>query len=236
MSYPPNTVRNDKNYTEKANKLYKELSNIINDKELMDTALTHRSYSIANDCPNNERLEFLGDAVLELSITDCIFKQFSDFSEGKMSQIRAKLVDRNGLDEIARDMGLPDLIRLSKSEMANGGKEKKSIVSDCMESVIGAIYIKNGFNKTQELIDKIFSPYIDKIGNLKDPKSELQETTQKLWKKMPEYKTINVKGPDHSPLYRVMVTIGKLSSEAHGSSIKSAQENAAEKLLIKMRK
>ncbi len=236
MSYPPNTVRNDKDYTEKVNKLYKELSNIINDKELMDTALTHRSYSIANDCPNNERLEFLGDAVLELSITDCIFKRFSDFSEGKMSQIRAKLVDRNGLDEIARDMGLPDLIRLSKSEMANGGKEKKSIVSDCMESVIGAIYIKNGFNKTQELIDKIFSPYIDKIGNLKDPKSELQEMTQKLWKKMPEYKTINVKGPDHSPLYRVMVTIGKLSSEAHGSSIKSAQENAAEKLLIKMRK
>lgn len=219
----------------KAQKLRTELSNIINDKKLMDTALTHRSYSIENGCPNNERLEFLGDAVLELSITDCIFKRFNDLDEGKMSQMRAKLVGQGGLDEIARDIGLPDLIRLSKPEMANGGKEKKSIVSDCMEAVIGAVYVKNGFNKTKELINKTFSPYIDKIGNLKDPKSELQETTQKLWKKMPEYKVINIKGPDHAPLYKVLVTVGQLSSAAQGSSIKSAQESAAAKLLNKIK-
>jgi len=164
-----------------------------------------------------------------------LFKHFGDFDEGKLSIMRARLVGENALYKIACKVGLPNLIKLGKSEAANGGKEKKSIVADCFEAVVGAIYLSIGFNGTKKILYEIFSPLADSIMVLKDPKTRLQELSQKLWKSVPEYRVVDVKGPEHEPTYTVSVKVGNQYGEASGESIKKSEENAAKLLLARLK-
>ncbi len=211
--------------------LHFKLSSIVKNDLMLDQALTHKSYAKEHKCKNNQRLEFLGDAVLELAISNLIFKKFKDFDEGRMSMMRSRLVDENGLYKAAGRIGLPDLIKLGKSEIKTDGRQKKSIVADCFEAVVGAIYLAAGFDKTEKILHNIFSPLAATIASLKDPKTKLQELSQKLWKTVPEYKIISVEGPEHKPIYTVRAKIRDMSSEASGENIKTAEENAAGLLL-----
>ena len=163
--------------------LYFKLSLIVKNDLMLDQALTHKSYAKEHKCKNNQRLEFLGDAVLELAISNLVFKKFKDFDEGRMSMMRSRLVDENGLYKAAGRIGLPDLIKLGKSEIKTGGRQKKSIVADCFEAVVGAIYLAVGFDKTEKILHTVFDPLAATIASLKDPKTRTKEI-ERLQEKM----------------------------------------------------
>jgi ribonuclease-3 len=214
------------------NKNIKNLEQTLNYKfknqKLIIEALTHKSHKQPYD---NERLEFLGDAVLDLIVGEYLYNKFPVSDEGKLSKIRASLVNEEGFDKLARSINLGEYIYLSNAEENNGGREKASLLSNAFEAIIGAIYLESGLQITQEiaisLIEKNHKDIsLDSL--FKDFKTSLQELTQARYGQIPEYKVIASRGPDHQKEFEVAVIIeDKEYARAAGKSKKVAQQEAA---------
>lgn len=206
------------------------------DKKLLIEALTHKSYKQPYD---NERLEFLGDAVLDLIVGEYLYVKFAKSNEGNLSKIRASLVNETGFDKLARYLKLGDYILLSNAEENNGGREKPSLLSNAFEAVMGAIYLEAGLEKANSItIDLIEKNHKDiSLDSLfRDFKTLLQELTQARYGITPEYKVVASRGPDHKKEFEVAVLIeDKEYARAVGKSKKVAQQEAA-KVAIEMLK
>jgi len=208
--------------------LEKKLGYEFKDKKLIIEALTHKSYKQPYD---NERLEFLGDAVLDLVVGEYLFRKFANSDEGKLSKIRASLVNETGFDKLARALNLGDYIFLSNAEDNNGGREKSSLLSNAFEAIMGAIYLEAGLQKVQEIAIKLIEENHQEISLdslFRDFKTTLQELTQARFGITPEYKVIASRGPDHKKEFEVAVYIeDKEYARAIGKSKKIAQQEAA---------
>ena len=209
--------------------LEKNLGYEFLNKELITEALTHKSYKKPYD---NERLEFLGDAVLDLVVGEYLFKKFNKSDEGNLSKIRASLVNETGFDMLARSINLGDYIYLSNAEENNGGREKSSLLSNAFEAIIGTIYLESGLAKADEIAIKLIEKNHKDISLdslFRDYKTTLQELTQARFGQTPEYKVIASRGPDHLKEFEVAVIIEeKEYARAIGKSKKIAQQVAAE--------
>lgn len=201
---------------------------------LLRLALTHRSVSAENPARNdNERLEFLGDAVLQLVVTDLLYEQYPQLAEGQMAKVRAAVVSRGTLAEIARSLHLGEHVELAVSEAATGGKEKDSILSDAVEAVIGAIYLDGGLEPARSMIVRHWSERIAeraKQPGVKDYKTRLQELTARQGHR-PEYR-VEGSGPDHDRRFHAEVTVdGTVCGSGEGRSKKEAEQAAARQAL-----
>lgn len=200
-------------------------------RDLLQEALTHRS---SNQPYNNERLEFLGDSILNFTIANYLYRKFPESNEGSLSKLRSSLVSKSGLYKVAKYLNLGEFLLLSDAEEKNRGRIKKSLLSNSVEAIIAAIYIDSGDNLylTEEIIvdtyDTIY-PVIDLKVLFKDYKTILQELTQAEFGVTPEYRVVSTKGPDHEKVFEVAVHINdQLYGKAVGSSKKSAEQNSAE--------
>ncbi|MGD9158966.1 MAG: ribonuclease III [Desulfobacteraceae bacterium] len=214
--------------------LYKKLNYQFTSTDTIEEALRHSSYVNENrdlKLNDNERLEFLGDAVLDLAVSHILMERFADLREGDLSKYRATVVNENSLCRIARGLDLGDNILLGKGEEMTNGREKPSILANTMEAVLGALYLDAGFEKTKEIISLLFMPLINNIKSKKssnDHKSTLQEYTQNHLKILPEYLLIDESGLPHKKTFKVAVKIGEeLMAEGIGRSKKEAEQKAA---------
>jgi ribonuclease-3 len=202
------------------------------DPALLERALTHRSYAYEHGgLPTNERLEFLGDAVLGLVVTDTIFERHPDLPEGALAKLRASVVSTRALAGVARDLGLGKWLRLGKGEEVTGGRDKPSILADTMEAVIGAVYLERGLEGATRLVRSLFDPLMAAAaadGAAQDWKTALQELTAARGLGVPEY-VIAESGPDHAKAFvATAVVAGNPCGEGAGTSKKEAEQQAAE--------
>lgn len=199
---------------------------------LLEEALTHRSFSSRN----NERLEYLGDAVLSFVVAGILFRTFPDASEGELSRFRASLVSGESLGTIALELGLGDHLRLGEGELKSGGFRRASILADALEAVVGAIYLGAGLDAAREAVERLLRPRLATLpsaAELKDPKTRLQERLQADGLALPRYEVLEVSGEPHDQRFRVRCTADDLgiSTEASGTSRRRAEQEAAERLL-----
>jgi ribonuclease III len=199
---------------------------------LLDRALTHRSFAYENGgLPTNERLEFLGDSVLGLVVTDTLFRKHPDLPEGNLAKLRAAVVNSRALASVARGFRLGSYIRLGKGEEATGGRDKSSILADTLEAVIGAVYLDGGLEAADALVHRLFDPVIARSARLGaglDWKTSLQELTAEQELGGPEY-LVDESGPDHQKSFRAVAKIGdRIYGEGEGRSKKEAEQQAAE--------
>jgi ribonuclease-3 len=199
---------------------------------LLERALTHRSFAYENGgLPTNERLEFLGDAVLGLVVTDALFREYPDMPEGQLAKLRAAVVNMRALAGVARGLHLGDFIRLGRGEEGTGGRDKSSILADTLEAVIGAVYIERGLTEASGLVHRLFDPVIARSARLGaglDWKTSLQELTAAGVLGVPEYH-VDESGPDHQKSFRAMVRVGgRVYGSGEGRSKKEAEQQAAE--------
>lgn len=196
--------------------------------ELLQEALTHRSYG----AKHNERLEFLGDSVLNCAIADLFFKQYPEMPEGRLSRFRASLVNQQTLSDIALRLGMDQLIRLGEGELKSGGSQRPSILADALEAVIGAIYMDSGFSRAKEVIHQIYRPLLatlDYATHGKDPKTLLQEFLQSRKLDLPEYAVVTTTGKAHQQKFMVecAVSVFNICTRGEGTSRRSAEQAAA---------
>jgi ribonuclease-3 len=217
------------------------LGYIFEDKELLVEALTHRSFYYENpntSTAHNERLEFLGDSVLGLVIVEFLFLSDKNLTESVMAKIKSYLVKEAVLSEIAGSLSLGKYLRLGKGEEATGGRTKKSLLSDTIEAVLGAIYLEGGYQKAQEVVLRLFREKIDSIMQttvFADYKTELQEKTQLLFSTLPEYRLIKQEGEEHKKVFTIAVYVdGKKFGSGTGKSKKEAQTFAAKEAISKL--
>ncbi len=216
----------------------KELDLKFNDNNLLRQALTHRSYIYEKGLPevqSNERLEFLGDAILGFIITDIIYSRFSEQSEGELSKLRARLVNTSMLSEVAKDIRLGNWIILGLGEEQSGGREKTSILGNAFEALIGAIFLDQGLSRAQEYTRKVFKERVEIESGKeasRDFKTRLQELTAKKFGLGPIYSILHTEGPDHKKVFHADVAIGKnVYGEGKGTSKKEAEQEAAKAAL-----
>jgi ribonuclease III len=200
--------------------------------ELLDRALTHRSYAYENGgLPTNERLEFLGDAVLGLIVTDTLFRRYPDLPEGQLAKLRAAVVNMRALAGVARGLELGSYVRLGRGEEGTGGRDKSSILADTLEAVIGAVYFECGLDEADSLVHRLFDPVISRSAGLGaglDWKTSLQELTAQGFLGVPEYH-VEESGPDHQKSFRASVRVGgRTYGSGTGRSKKEAEQQAAE--------
>ena len=213
------------------------------DIALLDNALTHRSFvneNVAPACRDNERLEFLGDAVLELTVSDMLMRKFPDHAEGQLSKLRASVVNEQPLAELARRFRIGEHLLLGKGEEGSGGRMKSSLLANAFESVIAAMYLDGGFDRTAVFIGLLFEPLIEE-GELsavyRDYKTAVQEMSQVLFREMPRYMVISETGPDHDKRFETSLMIGeRLIATGMGRSKKEAEQQAAKMALEELRK
>ena len=200
---------------------------------LPQQALTHKSFSNEQNeaTLHNERLEFLGDAVLELAISDWVYTRYPDIPEGGLTRIRSEVVCETGLAEVARQLTLGERLRLGKGEEKSGGREKPSLLSDALEALLGAVYCDGGFDAACRVVEKIFVPLVETTARSRygtDYKTCLQERLQAGYGRLPEYALTNVSGPDHERVFSMEVRFdGKLLGSGCGPSKKRAEQQAA---------
>jgi len=208
------------------------------DKNLLRQAFTHRSY--LNENPSlaleqNERLEFLGDAVLELAITEYMYKKYPQKTEGEMTGLRAALVNSITLSEVAGELNVGDFLLLSKGEAKSLGKARQYILANAFEALIGAIYLNSGYEETSSFLEKNLFGKIEEVIEKKlwiDAKSLFQEKAQELESVTPAYKVLAESGPDHEKVFTMGVFLGdELISEGKGASKQEAEQDAARKAL-----
>jgi len=212
--------------------LREALGNPDLDAELLERSLTHRSYAYENGgLPTNERLEFLGDSVLGVVVTDTLFRAHPDLSEGRLAKLRAAVVNARALAEVARTIGLGEHIMLGRGEESTGGRNKSSILSDTVEAVIGAVYLSGGFEAASKVVHLLFDPLMEsaaRLGAGLDWKTSLQELSAEHALGVPEY-VIEDDGPDHEKVFTAQVQVGEeLYGHGTGRSKKEAEQQAAE--------
>lgn len=202
-------------------------------ESLLREALTHPTFAHEHperDLGDNQRLEFLGDAVLNLFVGRLLMECYPKAREGELTRMRATLVSENGLARLARDLNIGTFIRLGKGEMITNGHQKESILADAMEALMAAIYLDGGGQRVYDTIRRLFSPF---LGNLhSDPKTDLQELAQRKFGMIPIYKVVEEKGPDHDKTFIVELCINKLTTSGTGKSKKMAEKDAAQKALL----
>jgi len=212
--------------------LQKRLQHQFVDDSLLMRAVTHRSFS----ADHNERLEFLGDAVLGMVVADMLYQRLQSLPEGDLSRVRANLVKQDTLHQMSVSLGLPEVIRLGEGEMRSGGQKRPSILADVLEAVIGAVYLDAGFATAQALIQRLYqaveiNPAMDAIG--KDPKTELQEWLQGRKLKLPAYRVVATLGAAHKQTFDVECEILELnlSERGIGGSRRAGEQAAATAML-----
>jgi ribonuclease-3 len=195
-------------------------------------ALTHRSAS----GENNERLEFLGDALLGFVIADALWERFPEADEGRLSRLRVSLVNKESLAALARGLQLGDYLRLGAGELRSGGHARDSILADSLEAVFAAVYLDRGFVAAQEVILSVFAASLERIvvvGSSKDPKTRLQELLQAAKRPLPAYEVLQVSGSQHAQRFRVRCDLADANqaTEGEGTSRRRAEQKAAERML-----
>ncbi|TDQ53674.1 ribonuclease III [Actinorugispora endophytica] len=202
------------------------------DPKMLTRALTHRSYAYEKGgLPTNERLEFLGDSVLGLVVTDTLFRTHPDLPEGQLAKLRAAVVNMRALADVARGLGIGRYVRLGRGEEGTGGRDKSSILADTLEALIGAVYLDRGLDEASALVHRLFDPMIAKASGLGaglDWKTSLQELTASELLGVPEYQ-VEESGPDHQKTFRATVRVaGQSYGSGEGRSKKEAEQQAAE--------
>jgi ribonuclease-3 len=204
----------------------------VDQERLLAQALTHRSAP----GESNERLEFLGDALLGFVIAEALWERFPNADEGKLSRLRASLVKRESLAVLARGIGLGDYLRVGTGELRSGGHARESILADALEAVFAAVYMDRGFEPARDVILTLFAALLDRItasGASKDPKTRLQELLQADKRSLPSYGVLQVAGSDHAQRFRVRCTLvdGGEATQGEGTSRRRAEQQAAERML-----
>lgn len=212
--------------------LQRRLQHEFSNANLLSRAVTHRSFSV----DHNERLEFLGDSVLNLAVADLLYERLSALPEGDLSRVRANLVKQETLHQLAVELGLPEVIRLGEGEARSGGQKRPSILADALEAVIGAVYLDAGFAAAQGLVHRLFkaveiNPEMEAIG--KDPKTELQEWLQGRKMNLPLYRVVGTQGAAHKQTFDVECEIIELnfSERGIGGSRRAGEQAAAAAML-----
>ncbi len=218
--------------------LEKNIGVSFKNKDLLCEAITHRSYLNENsdwNLPHNERLEFLGDAVLELIVTEELFNRFPDYAEGALTAFRASLVNYQELASVSKEIDLEKFILLSRGETNDLGRGREVILANAFEAVIGALYLDRGYEVTKKFVNRVVFPRLDEIlkkGSYKDAKSALQERIQATVKVTPTYRVLGESGPDHRKVFTVGVYYGeKLIATGEGLSKQDAEVEAARRAL-----
>jgi ribonuclease-3 len=229
MGYGPGDVssRRDTSVLERI------LGHTFDNRELLIRALTHRSYANENrgkGSRDNEKLEFLGDAVLDLTVGHMLMDRYPSLREGQLSVTRSQVVSERGLSELAGELGLGEWLYLGKGELRSGGRNKASILADAMEAVIAAVYLDGGFPAAWQLVERLFETSLDSVEEtgFYDFKTRLQELAQSRLKATPVYKVVATSGPDHAKQFVVAVEIaGREWGRGQGASKKRAEQYAA---------
>lgn len=218
-------------------KFLQNLGYTFHNAQLLTTALTHPSYGSDHHTSHYQRMEFLGDAVLELAISRYLYEELPHVAEGRLTRIRAALVREETLAEAARRLDMGRLIRLSVGEERSGGREKNSILSDVMEAVIAAVYLDGGLEEATALVYRALAEPLRRVSERSDAlddKSRLQEVLQRMGR-MPTYEFISMEGPAHAPTFRYRVLLdGQVLGEGVGNSKQAAQQAAAASALRDM--
>lgn len=222
------------------NTLELRLSHKFNSLDLLQRALTHKSYAneMKVQLEHNEKLEFLGDAVLDLVVGELLFTQYPGDTEGGLSKKRASVVNEEILSEVATSLGLNQLLRLGKGETQTGGATKPRLLASTFEALVGALYLDAGFESAKNFLKKEFGERIENLGTCedfeRDYKTRLQEIVQKSLKETPKYEVVAEEGPPHCREFRVCVKINNtVSAEGRGRSKKVAEQMAAKNALEK---
>ncbi len=212
--------------------LQKRLQHEFSNPRLLQQALTHRSFS----ADHNERIEFLGDSVLNLAVAGLLYEQLSELPEGDLSRVRANLVKQDTLHKVAVELGLPDMLRLGEGEAKSGGQKRPSILADALEAVIGAVYLDAGFEPASQLVRRLFkdveiNPRMQAIG--KDPKTELQEWLQGRKMNLPIYRVVGTQGAAHKQTFDVECEIAEYrrAERGIGGSRRAGEQAAAAAML-----
>jgi ribonuclease-3 len=209
----------------------------FSDAELRRTALTHRSYAFERgETVTNERLEFLGDSVLGIVVTDMAYRTYSDETEGSLAKLRAAIVNMTALADVSRSLHLGDHILLGKGEEQSGGRDKASILADALEAVLGAVYLDLGLDAARELIERLFRPRMEAYerGEYLDYKTILQERASQALRSLPEYR-LRDEGPDHEKEFTATVYLGgREYGQGTGRSKKEAEQQAAREAFARL--
>lgn len=212
--------------------LQRKLQHEFTKFSLLTQALTHRSFS----ADHNERLEFLGDSVLNLAVSGMLFRALGTLQEGELSRVRANLVKQDTLHKIALELNLGSMLRLGEGELRSGGSKRPSILADALEAVIGAVYLDAGFDKAAALVHRLFDSVAinpEMPAAAKDPKTELQEWLQARKMQVPAYNVMSITGAAHRQTFEIQCAIEKLAREVRGfgSSRRAAEQEAAAAML-----
>lgn len=201
--------------------------------ENLALALTHSSYANESDVTSTsyERLEFLGDAVLELCVSRELYNRFPQAREGQLTRLRSRLVKERTLAQVARKVRLPDCLLLGRGEESQGGRNRDALLADAMEALLGAVYLEGGYGAAETVVQRLFTdlwPQSAELPKAKDHKTRLQEAMQQLHKQRPVYVQMGTAGPDHARVFEVEVRLpGGEAFLALGGSLKKAEQNAA---------
>ena len=224
--------------TERLRDLERNLSIRFGNAVLLDTALTHRSFVNENQDPpreDNERLEFLGDAVLELCVSDLLVRMHPDFSEGRLSKLRASLVNEQPLATMAESFDVGSYLLLGRGEETSGGRTKPSILANAFEAILAAVYLDRGYDEAYRFIERVFGPLLRKDSPdplYRDYKTNLQEACQSRFRVIPRYMLLHEYGPDHDKIFHVRLTVADiLTATGTGRNKKEAEQDAARKAL-----
>lgn len=218
--------------------LQEKLNYRFKDKSLIVTALTHSSFANEHRCQSNERLEFIGDSVLGMVVAIHLYRTFPSLPEGKMTRMRAELVCEQSLWEVADKLCFGENLRLGKGEALTGGRERHSILADCVEAVIAALYIDGGFDVAKGFIDTHILSKLDKVGTVPtgDCKTRLQELVQRTPGRSLSYEMLSESGPDHMKVFCAAVYLdGVMIGQGQGRTKKEAEQNAAAKALEELK-
>ncbi len=231
----------DKIEKKKLEELQKKIGYKFKNLEWLQKAVTHKSFVNEKRMgheEHNERLEFLGDAVLELCVSQFLMQRFPDYTEGQLSKMRAAIVNEKQLADLAREMDLGDFLYLGKGEEQTNGRTKNSLLADAFEAVLGAIYSDRGFEKAFNVIEAKYTHLLDKEhphAFLKDYKTTLQEKCQSLFKSIPRYRLVKEEGPDHEKRFEIELSIRQeVMGVGVGRSKKDAEQEAASQALLKL--
>ncbi len=224
--------------TDPLNELEVKIGYSFRRPEMLIEALTHKSFSNeqpGKECPHNERLEFLGDAVLDLIISDRVFKDYPGFSEGELTRIRAEVVSEKSLARAGRKLGLGACLRLGKGEARSGGRNKESLLADALEALLGAVFCDGGIEGVRAVTEGLFLEAMQRSARSKvglDHKTRLQELLQARCGRPPRYLLAQAEGPDHERVYTVeVVAEGRVIGRGSGRTKKAAEQEAAREAL-----
>ncbi len=215
-------------------RLQRRLGYTFTDTALLERALSHRSVGARN----NERLEFLGDAILGFEVADNLYHRVDDADEGQLSRMRAHLVKRETLAAIARELELGDMLRLGAGELRSGGQTRDSILADAVEAIIAAVYLDGGMEQARGLVRRLLGPRLTAPASetrRKDPKTRLQEHLQSIGRPLPRYDVVEIRGDQHDQTFRVVCSTGLVEdTEGEGGSRRRAEQAAARRMLERL--